>query len=116
MGIHKNNHFKITLIFTNICTVSGFQQLSAMRPLEEEQRLKKGLPIQSLQRGPVPSSGSNPCTYIPGRGTGRCTLAENEMNFAGELVAHAPPAFPDFMVNFAAASKANDTQKKDTDS
>ncbi|KAA8539046.1 hypothetical protein F0562_025738 [Nyssa sinensis] len=71
-----------------------------MRPLDEEQWLKKGLAFQSLPKGPVPSSGSNPCTYTPGRGSGgRCTLAENEMNFAGhDNVAHAPPAaFTDFM-------------------
>ncbi|KAL6989141.1 hypothetical protein U1Q18_014893 [Sarracenia purpurea var. burkii] len=80
-----------------------------MRPLGGEQWLKsEGLAIQSsLQRGPVPASkGGNPCTNIPGNGRGRCTLAETEMNFSGQF-AHAPPAFPNVMVKFAAASNAN---------
>jgi hypothetical protein len=39
------------------------------------------------------------------------------MNFAGHIVAHAPPAFPDAIVNFAAASVTNnETQKQDSSS
>ncbi|KAL7228301.1 hypothetical protein ACSBR2_007084 [Camellia fascicularis] len=79
-----------------------------MRQLEGEQWLRnKGLVIQSIKRGPVPPSGSNPCTYIPG-GHGRCTLAENEVNFSGH-VGLAPPAFPDVMVRFGVASKKNNS-------
>jgi hypothetical protein len=39
------------------------------------------------------------------------------MNFAGPIVAHAPPAFPDAIVKFAAASVTNnETQKQDSSS
>nr|POE75860.1 hypothetical protein CFP56_05127 [Quercus suber] len=41
-------------------------QVGAMRPLEGEQWLKKeSLLLQSVQRGPVTGSGTNPCTNIP---------------------------------------------------
>ncbi|KAJ6854637.1 hypothetical protein NC651_039549 [Populus alba x Populus x berolinensis] len=76
------------------------------RPLEGEQWLKQNLGnIQSLERGPVPPSDGSSCTHTPGRGSGHCPLGE--MNFAGHNVAHAPPAFPDAIVNFAAASVTN---------
>ncbi|KAK3200700.1 hypothetical protein Dsin_024115 [Dipteronia sinensis] len=72
-----------------------------MRPLIDE-----ALILQSLQKGPVPPVGANPCTHIPNRGTGRCTLTQK--NFAGgddhDRVAHAPPVFPDFIVRFGVAS------------
>jgi hypothetical protein len=39
------------------------------------------------------------------------------MNFAGHIVAHAPPAFPDAIVKFAATSVTNnETQKQDSSS
>ncbi|KAH6762642.1 hypothetical protein C2S52_020075 [Perilla frutescens var. hirtella] len=50
-----------------------------MRPAEAaEKQLKDKNPVfdESLPRGPVPLSGSNPCTYIPGGGSpGRCADA-----------------------------------------
>ncbi|KAI8561047.1 hypothetical protein RHMOL_Rhmol04G0305900 [Rhododendron molle] len=51
----------------------------------------KGLDVlilESLQRAPVPPSGSSGCTNIPGGGGPSCLVAQ-EMNFAGDA------AFPD---------------------
>ncbi|KAG7984684.1 hypothetical protein I3843_04G173100 [Carya illinoinensis] len=52
-------------------------QLGAMRPLKGDEYWRKeasGLLIQSvLQKGTVTPSGPNPCTHIPGRGSGVCT-------------------------------------------
>ncbi|CAJ2631464.1 unnamed protein product [Trifolium pratense] len=43
-----------------------------------------------LQRGPVKGSQKNPCSTVPGRSRGRCTLAE--IHVAGHLnIANAPP-------------------------
>ncbi|XWS36394.1 hypothetical protein CRYUN_Cryun20dG0081800 [Craigia yunnanensis] len=59
-----------------------------MRPLDGEQWLAKDeLVLQSLQRGPVPPSGHNPCTNILGRETGVCKLCG--MNIAGNVM-HSP--------------------------
>lgn len=64
---------------------------AAIRPLEAEQRLrnmKKNLIIQSLPRGRVPPSRSNPCTFIPGgKSRGRCAFA-----VLGEVSGHPAPA------------------------
>lgn len=77
--------------------------MMAMRTLNGEQWMNKNL-IQSL-RGPVPPSGSSPCTYIPGGSTrGRCVLA-------GDFSA-APPAFPQAMVHFGAIYKSDEEPKK----
>ncbi|KAH6762643.1 hypothetical protein C2S52_020076 [Perilla frutescens var. hirtella] len=65
-------------------------KITAIRPVEAaEQRLKNKniLVIQSLPRGRVPPSGSNPCTYIPGgRSRGRCAIAV-EGEFSSHLAA-----------------------------
>lgn len=103
MGFHKNNYFTTMLIFI-MFFVLGFHEALAMRPLDGEPWLNKNLAMQTLQRGPVTPSGPNPCTYIPGRSHGRCTLSEMDV---ADHVAHAPPAFPDHVVSFAAASIAN---------
>ncbi|KAI8007390.1 hypothetical protein LOK49_LG07G01617 [Camellia lanceoleosa] len=84
----------------------GVGEAMAMRPLEGEQWL------QPLQRGLVPPSNTNPCTYIPGGGRGYCTLAENEINFSGQI-GHLPPAFPNVMVEFGTAQNANDSRKQE---
>ncbi|XWS36395.1 hypothetical protein CRYUN_Cryun20dG0081900 [Craigia yunnanensis] len=59
---------------------------------------------QSLQKGPVSSSGHNGCTNIPGRGDPSCT---SQRTFAGHVMATlmAPPRRPqpDQMVPFIAA-------------
>ncbi|CAB4291562.1 unnamed protein product [Prunus armeniaca] len=51
-------------------------QLGEMRHLKAEQWAKNhGLALvsQYLARGKAPPSGPNPCTHIPGRGSGICT-------------------------------------------
>lgn len=81
MGFNQSKKFsKIVLIFCTILLCLSFcLQASAMRPLFEEQWLQKNpIKIQSLRKGPVPSRGGNPCTYIPDRGRGRCTLTQTK--------------------------------------
>lgn len=84
MGFLLNKQFlTITVLICAILSVSFCQQISATRLLllDGEQWLQKNPILQSLQRGPVPPVGrGNPCTFIPGRSRGRCTLTE--MNFA----------------------------------
>ncbi|CAN0886563.1 hypothetical protein LINGRAHAP2_LOCUS15390 [Linum grandiflorum] len=48
-----------------------------------------GLLLQSLQKGPVSGSAPNPCTNIPGRNPGTCTVSA--MNVAGNALARPPP-------------------------
>ena len=95
MGFYRNNSNSTTimLILVLLFAVSdNIQQLVAMRPLIEGYA-SAVMEIQSLQRGPVPPSGSSPCTYIPERNHGRCTLADPDPDQMG--VARAPPAFPE---------------------
>ncbi|KAK3200706.1 hypothetical protein Dsin_024121 [Dipteronia sinensis] len=102
MGFCRN--FQVILISTILISVSlSAVETMAMRPLGggEFQWLdrKSLLIVQSLQKGPVPPAGRNPCTFIPGRGRGRCALSE--MNFAvgdHDHVDHAPPVFPDRLI------------------
>lgn len=71
---HMKSVFVVLVLIFTILFASP--QLGATRPLEGEQWLRKtrsNVVIQSLQRGPVTPSGSNPCTNIPGRSTGTCT-------------------------------------------
>ncbi|KAG4135718.1 hypothetical protein ERO13_D08G233850v2 [Gossypium hirsutum] len=98
--------FKVTVIFAILLMLS-FHHVLAIRTLEEEQAkifiFNKNLTIQLLPRGPVPPSAGNPCTNIPGRSHGRCTLTE--MNVAGggshnRVVHHAPPTFSDSVSKF----------------
>ncbi|KAK4852844.1 hypothetical protein QYF36_027506 [Acer negundo] len=109
MGFCRN--FQVILISTILISLSlSAIETMAMRPLlgEEFQWLdrKSLLIVQSLQKGPVPPAGANPCTFIPGRVRGRCTLSE--MDFAvgdHDHVAHSPPVFPDRLITrFGAAS------------
>ncbi|KAK7269172.1 hypothetical protein RIF29_21888 [Crotalaria pallida] len=103
------------LVFTTILLL-GLHQICASRLLVEEQWLHKNLIIQSLQRGPVRGSQKNPCSTVPGRSHGRCTLTQ--MNFAGQVV-HAPLLpFPDVVVKFGTASidVTEKTQKQDSSS
>jgi len=85
---------KIMLVFTTIILLLGSQQIRA-RPLLIEKQffllLQKNVAIQSLQRGPVQSSQTNPCSTVPGRSRGRCTLAD--VNVA-DHVAQPPPQQP----------------------
>jgi hypothetical protein len=116
MGSQRRNQYLTVMIFVTIVLGSCSQQVLAARPLEGERWSEKIVGnIQSLQRGPVPPSGGSPCTHIPGRGSGKCSLGE--MNFAGHTVALAPPAFPDAIMNFgAAASTTSGTHKQDSSS
>ncbi|KAK7344164.1 hypothetical protein VNO77_13492 [Canavalia gladiata] len=81
-------------VFT-IILLLGLQQIWALRPLKEGQLMQKNLVIQSLPRGPVQGSQSNPCSTVPGRSRGRCTLAE--INVA-DHVAQPPPPSPDSVI------------------
>ncbi|KAL7220195.1 hypothetical protein ACSBR2_013123 [Camellia fascicularis] len=56
--------FIVTILLSSTCLV---QLTEATRP-----RMVPLL-IQSILRGKVPPTGPNPCTYIPGKGTGTCT-------------------------------------------
>ncbi|KAK7277809.1 hypothetical protein RJT34_22826 [Clitoria ternatea] len=86
------------LVFTAIMVLSGMQQIWAIRPLKEDQLWQRNIVIQSLQRGPVQGSQRNPCSTVPGRSRGRCTLAETNVD-AGHVV-HAPPlTLPHAIVN-----------------
>lgn len=100
MGISQRGC--LVLIMFTIVLLASSQFMEASRVLKgdnwmeekEEVRLFM-LPVQVLQRGPVPPSGRNPCSNIPGQSNGRCTL--QNMNNAGgrHSAAHAPPAIPD---------------------
>lgn len=71
----RNMILKLCLFITLILVLS-FDNTSAARNL--------------LQRGPVKGSTKNPCSTVPGRSNGRCTLAE--IHVAGHVnIAHAPP-------------------------
>ncbi|CAJ2652260.1 unnamed protein product [Trifolium pratense] len=83
------------LVFTTLIILFGSQQIRAVRPLSIEKEfllLQKNVAIQSLQRGPVQGSQTNPCSTVPGRNHGRCTLAN--MNVAGHVAHPIPPPFP----------------------
>ncbi|KAL2325368.1 hypothetical protein Fmac_024426 [Flemingia macrophylla] len=80
--------FTKMLVFTTIMVLS-LHQMYAFRPLKEGPFWQQKLLIQSLQRGPVQRSQRNPCSTVPGRSRGRCTLAENDV-----VVHHAPPPPP----------------------
>ncbi|XVF80925.1 hypothetical protein PTKIN_Ptkin15bG0114400 [Pterospermum kingtungense] len=95
---HRKNLLR-TLLVLSLLVASI--QLGAMRPLDGEHWLVKDkLVLQSLPRGPVPPSGHNPCTNIPGRETGICS-----MNIAGNVV-HPPRAFTSVVSEFGVASAA----------
>lgn len=72
-GIHDhqfscsgNKRFHVALLFVFlICTSNFCEEIMAMRLLNGEQWMPQNLVIQSLPRGPVPPSTSNPCTDAP---------------------------------------------------
>ncbi|KAK8545462.1 hypothetical protein V6N13_066744 [Hibiscus sabdariffa] len=111
------NNFTVTFISAIVLLLS-FQHVLATRPLVEEDEVvpsfNQNLIVQSLQRGPVPPSAGNPCTNIPGRSRGRCTLTEMNTVDDGVNANHAaPPAFPDFVVKFGSVSVgSNGTDQK----
>ncbi|XP_074381233.1 uncharacterized protein LOC141723337 [Apium graveolens] len=63
---------KMMVVLVLVIVLAGVVEVQALRPLEKYDKIV----IQSLPRGPVKSSGKNPCTYIPGtKNSRRCTLA-----------------------------------------
>lgn len=85
----------ITLCTITIILLLSLETISSARTLEGEKWLVKKkniLLLQSLQRGPVKPSQRNPCSTVPGRSKGRCTLAE--IHVVGHLI-RAPPVFAD---------------------
>ncbi|GMI79178.1 hypothetical protein HRI_001587100 [Hibiscus trionum] len=92
MASAKLAKFIVTFIF---CILLFHQHVSAARPLHVHAAFNENLIIQALPRGPVPPSAGNPCTNIPGRSRGRCTLAEMNAVGGGSVVHHhAPPPVP----------------------
>ncbi|PIN09251.1 hypothetical protein CDL12_18167 [Handroanthus impetiginosus] len=94
----------------------GCREIMAIRlpDTAEQRRRGQNLVIQSLPRGPVPPSGSNPCTYIPGgRSRGRCALAVHGGDFSGGPAAETMAAFPPAVVRFSVASQSNGSRKKE---
>ncbi|KAK4718567.1 hypothetical protein R3W88_016905 [Solanum pinnatisectum] len=74
----------LLVFLTLIVLIMFFQPGKGTRLLHEKDLMN----LQSLQRGPVPSSGPSGCTNIPGNsgsGSGNCPLI-NEMHFAGHML------------------------------
>ncbi|KAE8699138.1 Phosphoribosylaminoimidazole carboxylase atpase-subunit isoform 1 [Hibiscus syriacus] len=91
MASVKVTKFTVTFIF---CSILFHQHVLASRPLRVHAAFNEDLIIQALPRGPVPPSAGNPCTNIPGRSRGRCTLAEMDAVGGGVVHHHrAPPPF-----------------------
>ncbi|GMI65197.1 hypothetical protein HRI_000189000 [Hibiscus trionum] len=87
MASVKVTKFTVTFIFCILL----FHHVFATRPLHAHAAFNENLIIQALPRGPVPPSAGNPCTNIPGRSNGRCTLAEMNAVGGGVVHHHAPP-------------------------
>ncbi|XVF06358.1 hypothetical protein REPUB_Repub06bG0041200 [Reevesia pubescens] len=109
--------FTVTFILGIIILLPiSFQHVLATRPLYEDQVPSFNhnlILLPSLQKGPVPPSAGNPCTNIPGRNHGRCTLTEmNIVGGAGGIAHQAPPPFPDYVVKFGAASTGSKTDQQ----
>ncbi|CAK9183882.1 unnamed protein product [Ilex paraguariensis] len=106
--------FPLLLVLCIVCSSTTLQTAKATRLLDMEQWLKKQVPLlESHPRGPVPPSGGSRCTYIPGQGSGTCSL--NGMNFAGHVV-RAPPAFPAGGSDFAAATMTKEAKEENPSS
>ncbi|KAG6662690.1 hypothetical protein CIPAW_03G260800, partial [Carya illinoinensis] len=98
----------LTIDLTPNSNPISFRKLGATRSLREEGMDKEELLLVESLRRIVPPSGLNPCTYIPGRGSGRCTL--NGMNIAGNVL-HAPrPAFPGSLIAYSSIPSDNGSQ------
>ncbi|KAL8533337.1 hypothetical protein ACS0TY_009651 [Phlomoides rotata] len=108
----NHKHINTVVLFVFLIFISyGCEEIMATRTLNGEEWMKKNLVIQSV-RGPVPPSGSSPCTYIPGGSSrGRCVLAGDFSTAAVEAAA-PPPAFPPAMVHFGAIFKSDDEPQK----
>ncbi|KAL5856659.1 hypothetical protein ACOSQ3_004117 [Xanthoceras sorbifolium] len=93
MESHKASLLSFLFIFTILFTSSTIQMSAALRPLQDNQLLKKSFP--NLQRGPVPPNGPSPCSQIPGRGS-QCKK---------------PPANPRSVVDFSVEASQNEKNK-----
>ncbi|KAK7397329.1 hypothetical protein VNO78_18497 [Psophocarpus tetragonolobus] len=83
-------YMKKCLLATMIVVVS-LNEIEAGRTLEGEKWYwwhKNLVLLHSLQRGPIGGSQRNPCSTVPGRSRGRCTLAQININ----VVNHALPS------------------------
>ncbi|KAF7145900.1 hypothetical protein RHSIM_Rhsim04G0189300 [Rhododendron simsii] len=94
----------ITIVLSILLVLLIQQPCKASRVLYEDGEKmvvkNKGdmLILESLQRAPVPPSGSSGCTNIPGGGGPSC-LAAQEMNFAGDAANfHRASAYPHLVV------------------
>ncbi|TMW83701.1 hypothetical protein EJD97_000926 [Solanum chilense] len=115
---------KCMILFLSLLLISSdfHREVSGLRILQQEKWLKQttDLIIQSLPRGPSPSSGASPCTNIPGgKRHGRCALAniKEEKIIASQvdnIHRASSSAYPNNnMVQFGiASSENNDTQKQ----
>ncbi|KAG7989518.1 hypothetical protein I3843_03G243400 [Carya illinoinensis] len=106
MGFSYREVLLPTLLISAIFLVSP--ELGATRSLREEGMDKEELLLVESLRPIVPPSGPNPCTYIPGRGSGRCTL--NGMNIAGNVLHPPRPAFPGSLIAYSSIPSDNCSQ------
>ncbi|KAL9243018.1 hypothetical protein vseg_016959 [Gypsophila vaccaria] len=95
--------FGVTLTIIVTVFLASFGRIEAMRPLKENQTW---LLLESLPKGHVSPSTSNPCTFIPkSGGTGHCALSE--MHFSGGArpknnVASPVTTFPQHLIRLVA--------------
>ncbi|KZV55251.1 hypothetical protein F511_06728 [Dorcoceras hygrometricum] len=104
--LDHSQSFKFEIVLVLILTLYC-QETLGTRAVDGERwrRQKRSLVIQSLPRGPVPSSGSSPCTYIPGgKKRGRCALAVDGGRLPGHATA-APPAWRQVKANLRMEEK-----------
>lgn len=92
------------LALATMVLLMGTIEIMALRPLEGDQWMQqKKLVFQSLQRGPVRGSQSNPCSTISGHSHGRCTLSQNDVVVhPPSSFANAPPPYPQATLKFGA--------------
>uniref|UniRef100_A0A2C9VWQ0 Leucine-rich repeat-containing N-terminal plant-type domain-containing protein n=1 Tax=Manihot esculenta TaxID=3983 RepID=A0A2C9VWQ0_MANES len=96
--VSQNKNIFVILLFLS------FFLAAETRPLRDQQWLKmnEGLLFESLQK----TSGPNPCSNVPGQGSGICTR---------KIAGRAPSAFPDLIIDVAvAASVANNDTNQDS--
>lgn len=99
MGLHS---FNVLVLLLLLLYVEPYRVNSRILCAEEEvEWMKKELSLQSLQKGPVPPSGSSGCTNIPGQGGPNCP--NKEMHFAGNALPRST-VFPRLMVSFGVAT------------
>ena len=81
-------HLNLLLAVTVVVFLMNMHAEEGCRVMEEG--MNKDLLLESLQKGRVPPSAPNGCTYIPGRGGAPCT---SQRGFAGHAMA-PPQAYP----------------------